>query len=260
MRSAVSREEKLRVRVKELEALLASRGGIGVVSQPCRADGVEEPKANPIKHQGLHNKFVNDALQVPDVQVQDYLETQPLFSTHLDMSLGEIATVLLQPLFFERVFQADVGAFNVAASHWGQTQQKHHRVRAFKYNVPVPADIPAAIRSVLTLPEHGTCRALCRLKTSASEVVVTLQFITEGLPFSDSVRLQVTDAFVPVNGRGSILRRWAVVLWMKELPWAFRFLKNIIVSQVMERGRQAAEILVRHLLSDLRVLHARQAG
>ena len=65
-----------------------------------------------------------DLLQVPDVQVQDYLETQPLFSTHLDMSLGEIATVLLQPLFFERVFQADVGAFNVAASHWGQTQQK----------------------------------------------------------------------------------------------------------------------------------------
>jgi len=79
---------------------------------------------------------------------------------------------------------------------------------------------------------------------------LTLQFISEGVPFSENVRVQVTDAILPaqVHGQGLILRRWAVVMWMKEFPFTLRFLKNIVVSQVMDRSRKTAQILVDQLL------------
>lgn len=238
MRSAESREAELRRRIQELEELLASRGGTGVALRPCRG-------SKDTKLQQLHQRFLKEALQVPDVQVEDYLQTQPLYSSDLGITLKEVTTALLQPSFLERVIQADSGGFDITASPWGPAQQPHHRLRCLKYKVPIPSDLPSAVLSVLTLPKYGTCRALCRLNMRANEVVLTLQFVAEGLPFSDSVRLQVTDAFVPrKNGRGSTLRRWAAVFWIKELPWALRFLKTVVVSQVMDRGRRAADILV----------------
>lgn len=245
MRTAESREAKLRRRIQELEGLLASKGGTGVALRPC-ADQMEDSAA---KAQPIYQSFFKDASQVPDVQVQDYLQTEPLYRSDLGMTLGEVTGALLQPSFLERVIQADCGGFEITGSQWFPGQHSHHRLRGLKYKVPIPPDLPSVVCSVLTLPKYGNCRALCRLKTSANEVVLTLQFLADGLPFSDSVRLQVTDAFVPgSNGQGSTLRRWAAVFWMKELPWTLRFLKSTVVSQVMERGRRAAAILEEQLL------------
>ena len=138
-------------------------------------------------------------IQVPDVQLQDFLQTEPLFQADLGMTLGEVRAALLQPAFLERVFKADVGAFDMVASDWEMAHHqllgckersswrlmklvvvlqvpancwklRPHRIRGFKYKAPMPTDIPAAVRSVLTLPPHGSCRAFCRLKANENEV------------------------------------------------------------------------------------------
>ena len=62
-------------------------------------------------------------LKVPDVQVEDYLQTQPLYSSDLGITLKEVTTALLQPSFLERVIQADSGGFDITASPWGPAQQ-----------------------------------------------------------------------------------------------------------------------------------------
>ncbi|CAE7203351.1 unnamed protein product [Symbiodinium natans] len=258
MRIAANREAKLRSRIHELEALLASRGGMGMAvstrvrSREASPREAQEPwtSISSIKHlHGLQGKYLADAMQVPDVELQDYLYSKPLFSANLQMSLPEVQAALLQPSFLESVFRADVGAFDIVGSKWDKASQKPHtRIRGFKYKVPVPDDVPQAVRAVLTLPDHATCKAFCRLKTNDREVVLTLQFISEGVPFADNVRVQVTDAIVPA-GQGLILRRWVVVLWIKEFPWSLRFLKNIVVSQVMDRSRKTAQILTDLLLA-----------
>ncbi|CAE7415812.1 unnamed protein product [Symbiodinium pilosum] len=238
MRIAANNEAKLRSRIHELEALLASRGGIGMaVSTRVRSreasprGETQEPwtSLSSIKHlHGLHGNYLANALQVPDVQVR---------------------AALLRPSFLEGVFRADVGAFDMIGSKWDKaSHQPHTSIRGFKYKVPVPDDIPSAVRAVLTLPDYATCKAFCRLRANDREVVMTLQFISEGVPFADNVRLQVTDAIVPAQGQGTVLRRWAVVLWIKEFPFTLRFLKSIVVSQVMDRSRKTAQILMDQLL------------
>lgn len=61
-------------------------------------------------------------LQVPDVQVQDYLQTEPLYRSDLGMTLGEVTGALLQPSFLERVIQADCGGFEITGSQWSPGQ------------------------------------------------------------------------------------------------------------------------------------------
>ncbi|CAE7557995.1 unnamed protein product [Symbiodinium sp. CCMP2592] len=261
MRIAANNEAKLRSRIHELEALLASRGGMGMAvssrvrsrdASPHRETQESWTSLSSIKHlHGLHGKYLADAMQVPDVELQDYLYSKPLFSANLPMSLPEVQAILLRPSFLESVFRADVGAFDIIGSKWDKASHEPHTcIRGFKYKVPIPDDVPHAVRAVLTLPPHATCKAFSRLKANEREVVLTLQFISEGVPFSENVRVQVTDAILPaqVHGQGLILRRWAVVMWMKEFPFTLRFLKNIVVSQVMDRSRKTAQILVDQLL------------
>ena len=106
------------------------------------------------------------------------------------------------------------------SSYWAwchevRAARPHTSIRGFKYKVPVPDDIPSAVRAVLTLPDYATCKAFCRLRANDREagkqdkhvqllhellsplrldatikVVMTLQFISEGVPFADNVRLQ----------------------------------------------------------------------
>ena len=57
------------------------------------------------------------------MQVEDYLQTQPLYSSDLGITLKEVTTALLQPSFLERVIQADSGGFDIIASPWGPAQQ-----------------------------------------------------------------------------------------------------------------------------------------
>ncbi|CAE7370738.1 unnamed protein product, partial [Symbiodinium necroappetens] len=261
MRIAANNEAKLRSRIHELEALLASRGGMGMAvssrvrsrdASPHRETQESWTSLSSIKHlHGLQGKYLADAMQVPDVELQDYLYSKPLFSANLPMSLPEVQAILLRPSFLESVFRADVGAFDIIGSKWDKASHEPHTcIRGFKYKVPIPDDVPHAVRAVLTLPPHATCKAFSRLKANEREVVLTLQFISEGVPFSENVRVQVTDAIVPaqVHGQGLVLRRWAVVMWMKEFPFTLRFLKNIVVSQVMDRSRKTAQILVDQLL------------
>ena len=62
--------------------------------------------------------------QVPDVQVQDYLNSKPLFSANLPMSLPEVRAALLRPSFLEGVFRADVGAFDMIGSKWDKASHQ----------------------------------------------------------------------------------------------------------------------------------------
>ena len=49
------------------------------------------------------------------------------------------------------------------------TTRPHTCIRGFKYKVPVPDDVPHAVRAVLTLPPHATCKAFSRLKANERE-------------------------------------------------------------------------------------------
>lgn len=161
VKTAELREGRLQERIRELERLLASKGGIGVA---CKAN-----------RDSRFNQVLKDALKVPDVQLQDYLQTSPLITCDLAMSLTQVTNCLLNESFMERVLQADSGAFDVVASHWAPAPEPQHRLRGLKYSVPIPEDVPQAVRSMLQLPSSSTCRALCRLKVTQAEIVMTLQ-------------------------------------------------------------------------------------
>eukprot|EP00929_Paragymnodinium_shiwhaense_P051415 TRINITY_DN25878_c1_g2_i1.p1 TRINITY_DN25878_c1_g2~~TRINITY_DN25878_c1_g2_i1.p1 ORF type:complete len:456 (-),score=27.57 TRINITY_DN25878_c1_g2_i1:241-1608(-) len=181
----------------------------------------------------------------------DFVEKEPLFTQEMDgISARAVEQLLGSDTFLEEYFKNDADAVDMVPSRWKRgVCDRKSRVRGFNYRVPVPSDLPAAARKLARFPDFGDCSALARMNlASDGELLLTLQFITSGFPLSDTIRLQITNSFVPYSkpsGNGVRYRRWLVILWVKDLPWSMSFAKKLIVSQVMDKGRASAALFAK---------------
>jgi len=186
---------------------------------------------------------------VPDAASCEFLRTEPVFSKKLTgLSIAQLQKILCrEPFIMEACLRQDIKAYDMKPSRWQEgVTVPGTQIRAMKYKMPVPDDVPSAARSVLTIPEFCTCQTFVRLRARPEELDMTFQTLSQGLPFGENLRLQVTNSFTPYTddtGAGVIFRRWIVVAWVKELPWALRFLKSVVVSQIMQAGRDSADLL-----------------
>ena len=94
------------------------------------------------------------------MQVEDYLQTQPLYSSDLGITLKEVTSALLQPSFLERVIHADSGGFDITASPWGPAQQPH-LVFLNSFAVPI---LSLAFAQLLMQPCFGMRCSVIALK------------------------------------------------------------------------------------------------
>lgn len=269
VRAAADTETQLRARIAELEQQLAAVGGVGVAASPKRDGGKftrhvsnggddEDGHTERADHhhhsivnlQKLRGAYLQLAMEVPDVQLQDFLQTEPCYRKDLPgMSLAHVNNMFLMQDFLGSVMHDDIGAYDMVSSRW-QTGVKVPStvIRGFKYKVPVPDDVPGAIKKLVTLPPFGLAKTFMRMSSSESQVLLTMQSITEGFPIGENLRLQVTDAFTPLRGgSGVTFRRWVVVMWIKELPWHMRIIKSFVVSEAMSRSRAAADVMLSRL-------------
>lgn len=191
----------------------------------------------------LGAEFLQLADAVPDIVASNFLCTEPIFSRQLPgLTLERLRRIVhAEPFIMERCLRQDLEAYDMRPSRWHQGKScPGTLIRGLKYKTPVPKAIPAAVRSVVTMPEFCSCLTFCRLRVDPAELVLTCQTITEGMPLADSARLQVTNTFTPYkdgSGGGVTFRRWIVVAWLKELPWTLRFVKACVLASTIQGGK-----------------------
>jgi len=199
----------------------------------------------PIRRSSL--KFADS---MPDASSDQFLDTEPVFSKKLPgLTIPALKDLLqVEPSILDECMKKDIAAYDLTPAAWqpATASPNDTLVRSIRYKMPVPADVPSAARAVIKIPEYCTCRTFSRLRTTDTELDLTFQTISVGLPFGENVRLQVANSFVPYTDAevsGLLFRRWIVVVWTKELPWSIRFLKGHVLSQIMQSGKESAAIL-----------------
>lgn len=186
---------------------------------------------------------------VPDAGSGEFVRTEPVCSKKIPgLSTAQLQKILhAEPFIMETCLKQDIKAYDMKPSRWQEgVNTPGTQIRAMRYRMPVPDDVPSAAKSLLTIPEFCTCQTFVRLRFKPEELDMTFQTISQGMPFGENLRLQVTNSFTPYadhTGAGVIFRRWIVVAWVKELPWAIRFLKSAVVSQIMQAGKESASVL-----------------
>jgi hypothetical protein len=196
---------------------------------------------------GKQSFIAADAL--PDPSSNDFWHEEPVFTQNLPgVSMERLEQLLrAEPFIMETCLKQDIKAFEMKTSRWQEgVNAPGTFIRSMKYKMPVPEDIPSAVRSVVAIPKFCSCKTFVRLHCKPEELDLTFQTLTDGLPLGENVQLQVTNTFTPYSdssGAGVTMRRWIVVAWVKELLWTMRFLKGIVVSQIMQAGRASAHIL-----------------
>jgi len=186
---------------------------------------------------------------VPDIGAGDWRE-EPVFTEKMQgIQLDRLEAILRsEPFIMETCLKEDIQASEMQISKWQEgVNAPGTLIRSMKYRIPVPDDLPAAARTMVAVPEFCRCKTFVRLRCRPEELALTFQSISEGLPFGEYVRVQVTNTFTPftdATGAGVTFRRWVVLAWVKELPWALRFLKRAVVSKIMQAGTDSSKVLL----------------
>jgi len=186
---------------------------------------------------------------VPDIGANDFWHDEPVYTKNLPgVTMKRLQKIFrAEPFLIEEALEKDIKAYDMTVSKWqAGVNAPGTFTRSMKYKMPPPDDIPSAARSVITIPKFADCKTFVRMRCQPEELALTFQTVSEGFAVCDHIRLQVTNTFTPIpeaEGGGVTFRRWVVVAWVKELPWALRFLKGIVVGHIMQAGKESSDIL-----------------
>jgi len=106
-----------------------------------------------------------------------------------------------------------------------------------KYNVPLPKDTPDIVKKALSLPSlvpsvTVNCVGLC-----GDCLVLVQRSRSEGVLYSDRVRVQHTHVFRAHTSGGVEWKQWTEMVWLTPLPWTHGFLAKIMKQKALEETR-----------------------
>mmetsp|Transcript_162136 Transcript_162136/g.519945 ORF Transcript_162136/g.519945 Transcript_162136/m.519945 type:complete len:381 (-) Transcript_162136:123-1265(-) len=112
----------------------------------------------------------------------------------------------------------------------------HSLVQVSKYEVPVPKDTPEMIRRAFGLPDFVRSTMVSSLGFEGETLVLRQAASSEGILYSDRVRMVNMHTFSLHPSGGVEWRQWSEAVWLKPLPWTHGFLTKVIQQRAVEEA------------------------
>lgn len=154
---------------------------------------------------------------------------------------------------FKRFLREVLGCKDIVAEPWmeslGLSGTMAQRIR---YVMPVPRDLPDSVARFASIPETvmGTTFSFMSAASHEhedDELIVVQRSFSEGVLYSNRLRVQHTFSFRPHPSGGVQCRQWAESIWLEQLPWTHRFITNIVAKKVQAEAIATAPDLARIL-------------
>lgn len=110
-----------------------------------------------------------------------------------------------------------------------------------RYTVALPNDTPELIRRALSLPAQLRSVTVNCLGYVGSALVLVQRSRSEGVLYSDRLRVQHTHAFTALPDGGVEWRQWTEVVWLKPLPWTLNYIVKVIQQKAVEESRARSQ-------------------
>jgi len=130
----------------------------------------------------------------------------------------------------------------LSMSSWiGRADDPGSFAQVSKYDVPVPKDTPELIRKVLRLPEFLPSTMVSHLGYIGSTLVLNQFGRSEGVLYSDRVRIITTHTFTLHPAGGVEWKQWSETEWLIPLPWTHGFLAKVVQQRTSEEAQGHAK-------------------
>lgn len=171
---------------------------------------------------------------------------------HLDASITDLARALLVtegdlPM---TTFLKDVlGCRNVLGGHWCQDpdfegDEATLFSRRCRYQMPLPGDVPEVAVRLLGLGAYLDGSTTTRLTLDAARITIQESSRTEGLLYSERMRIMNTHVLEADPAGGVAWRSWTQVVWTKALPWTHAFIAKSVESRVRAEAKSITPALM----------------
>jgi hypothetical protein len=138
--------------------------------------------------------------------------------------------------------------FDVEESRWAVSNRiPGTRMRRMRFKMPVPSDVPAAVKKIISLPPWTTATHLSRLGYSEDQIVLVQDVHTHDVTFGSNFYVQDVLVFQNDPDGGVILTKYIEVRWVTALPWYAGPLSAFIEMKAKQDGQAAGAFLVQYV-------------
>lgn len=138
--------------------------------------------------------------------------------------------------------------FDVEESRWAVSNRiPGTRMRRMRFKMPVPSDVPAAVKKIISLPPWTTATHLSRLGYSEDQIVLVQDVHTHDVTFGSNFYVQDVLVFQNDPDGGVILTKHIEVRWVTALPWYAGPLSAFIEMKAKQDGQAAGAFLVQYV-------------
>mmetsp|Transcript_107193 Transcript_107193/g.309989 ORF Transcript_107193/g.309989 Transcript_107193/m.309989 type:complete len:363 (+) Transcript_107193:96-1184(+) len=223
-------------------------------------DGIEEPMlTEAYEHTVLTSRpasFESDIFGMPDF---DSLEREaPLAAGRLEASLSDLADAMLSadgdgPL--AKFLIDGLGCKSLTGGRWWQDnvddKEASQFLRRCRYQLPLPADVPDVAIRLLNLEAFVGSSTTSRLSISAERITLQEVSQTEGLLYSERMRVMNVHVWEAAASGGVVWRSWTRTVWTKALPWTHAFIAKTIENRVKAEAKSATPRLMCTIAAEL---------
>lgn len=136
------------------------------------------------------------------------------------------------PKYIEKVNRAH----DIVDNRWANSKLvPGTKVRKVVFTMPLPKELPRAVAMLVKIPEESKVTNAYRLRSEASQAVLSVQTCTHDVTLGESFRIQETMAFYPESG-GVGIKKWVEVVWVAPLPWTHGPIKAFVEKKAHEES------------------------
>lgn len=144
--------------------------------------------------------------------------------------------------------QQEIGAHHFNATPWSDGHQvSDTKVRRVRFQMPVPADVPKAVKSLVQLPPETAVTLLARLGSNDDVVVMLQEIVSHDVAYGNNFVCQEILHFRTHEDGGVIFEKYVEIRWVIALPWYARIVGTFVEMKAKGDGKTSAEFMARYL-------------
>jgi len=122
--------------------------------------------------------------------------------------------------------------------------------RRLRFRMPVPADVPQAVKRLVSLPETTHVTFLARLGCSANKIILVQEVCSHDVTYGENFWAQDVMAFKTDPAGGVLFEKFATIRWVVALPWYAGVLGTFIEMKAKEDSKNAGIAFAKYLQRD----------
>lgn len=137
---------------------------------------------------------------------------------------------------------------DVQDSNWAPSQRiPGTQMRRLRFRMPVPTDVPQAVKRLVKLPDTTKVTFLARLGCSPDKVTLVQEVCSHDVPYGENFWVQDVMTFNNDPSGGVILEKFTIIRWVTALPWYAAMLGPFIETKARDTSMKVGQKLVKYL-------------